>query len=312
MRRHINRFLRTSDGTLIDLKGKDTHCPVCRNEGRGGVLRFSFGDFSIIECGSCSTLYLSPLPTPESIASIYNTAYYQDSSQEHGYSDYGADVTIISRTYARRLKKVSEALLKRGRSSLKHVHEIGCALGFGLTVAKEYFRGAEITGSDISHEAVAAAKEAGFTAGLCNSRGISDLFDDLDRADLIYMFDVIEHLSDIPVFREWVSQQLVDNGHLLITTPDMGGVLNRVLGSRSPSIKIPQHLIYFETETLCRALAPQFKLIGCWLDFQYVGVGMLLNQALHVVGLRPSRALENLRLGVPTPNGMKLYLFEKC
>jgi len=312
MRRHNNRFLRTSDGTLIDLKGKDKRCPVCRNEGRGEASRFSFGDFSIIKCESCSTLYLSPLPTPESIASIYNTAYYQDSSQEHGYSDYGADATFIRRTYARRLKKVSETLLKMGRSNLKHVHEIGCALGFGLTIAKEYFWSSEITGSDISHEAVAAAKKAGFTAGTCDSRGVSTLFDDLDRADLIYMFDVIEHLPDIPIFREWVSRQLVDNGHLLITTPDMGGVLNRVLGRRSPSIKIPQHLIYFETETLCRALAPQFKLIGCWFDFQYVGVGMLLNQVLHVVGLKPFRALENLRWAVPTPNGMKLYLFEKC
>jgi 2-polyprenyl-3-methyl-5-hydroxy-6-metoxy-1,4-benzoquinol methylase len=311
---HQNRFLHTADDTLIDLKGIEDHCPVCREKGLKSEKKFKYGDFSIKRCFSCSTLFLTPLPSPEAISLLYNTNYYNDSRLEHGYSDYNADEIYIKQSYTRRLKKTINTIRSRNKNYVfNHIHEIGCALGFGLSSVKNLLKTSNISGSDISNDAVSATRKLGFKAEQCDYNGKSSIFKklSLDKANIIYLFDVIEHLPDIPVFRKWVAKQLKSDGYLLITTPDMKGWLNKILGPRSPSIKIPQHIIYFETETLTEALKPEFQLVNLWIDFQYVGLGVLLNRILHIVGLKPLSFLEKFRLAILCPNGMKLYLFKK-
>src|SRR5207244_10526498 len=39
-------------------------------------------------------------------------------------------------------------------------------------------------------------------------------------------------------------------GHIILATPDIGGVLRKAMGQRWPSFKIPEHVVYFDYSTL--------------------------------------------------------------
>jgi hypothetical protein len=125
----------------------------------------------------------------------------------------------------------------------------------------------------------------------------------------VYAFDVVEHLPDIRRFVGWLDRVLKPGGLFFVTTPDMDHVLNRILGSRSPSIKIPQHIIYFTTETLTRALQPGLRLEGHAWDHQYASLGMVLSRLAHVLHAPPLKGSHGPTVAVP--NGMRMYVFRK-
>ena len=126
---------------------------------------------------------------------------------------------------------------------------------------------------------------------------------------MVFAFDVIEHLPDIRRFAYWLRRVLKPGGIFFVTTPDMDHLLNRLLGSRSPSIKVPQHVIYFTTSTLKRAFAQGFALAAHKWDFQYVGLGMLLSRLAHIGGLPVLK--REFGPTVLVPNGMRMYVFRK-
>ena len=284
-------------------------CPVCRHPGDGGAIRFDVGRFKIRSCERCETLVLSPLPPAEAVDAIYDESYYSGADGRSGYADYEAARVWIERTYDGRLRRVSGYLSRRSPAvDVSRLHEIGCAFGYGLGVAKDIFPEAEITGSDLSPAAVERCLRDGHAV---HQTAIAPGVPAASQ-DLVFLFDVIEHLHDLPSFKKSVHEQLKAGGYMLLTTPDMDSLLNRFLGRRSPSIKVPEHLIYFSQDSLVRALLPEFELEESWHDVQYVGAGMLLNRLLHVAGLgRASRLERKAPFNVPVPNGMKLYLFRK-
>ena len=87
---HQSTKLTTQSGQTMDLSGRNRACPVCAFTEKRRV-RYSYPPFDLVECAQCGTLHLTPLPTPELLAEIYNNNYYQDENQEHGYLDYAAE-----------------------------------------------------------------------------------------------------------------------------------------------------------------------------------------------------------------------------
>jgi len=306
---HQSRFLKSPTGDLIDLLGKEKRCPACTKQNPGAVI-YDFGNFKIVKCKACGVLYLTPIPNIAILNQLYNVNYYRDDSQEHGYSDYDADKTQIVRSYLRRLYLLNKAIMAREKTSLKRIHEVGCAFGFGLSATKKVFSDAWVTGSDVSDEAVVETIAKGFDAEKCDPWGCSSAPED-GTAELLYLFDVIEHLPDIPIFREWAAKKLCAGGYLALTTPNMHNWLNMILGKRSPSIKIPQHIVYFSSITLERALCPEFSIEQQWVDAQYIGIGPLINRILHILNFSPIATIEKCRWSLMMPNGMELYLFKK-
>jgi hypothetical protein len=49
-------------------------------------------------------------------------------------------------------------------------------------------------------------------------------------------------------------------GYIVVATPDIGGALRRTMGRRWPSFKVPEHVVYFDFQSL-RALMYQGGLI---------------------------------------------------
>ncbi len=300
---HQSTHLITPSGSTLDLSGRDLSCPVCGHTVKRRV-RYVFASFELAECAHCATLHLTPLPAPAQLAEIYNNNYYQDARQQHGYLDYAAEATRIARTYRRRLEYAKPFVRNTDRP---RVMEMGAALGFGLPVARDVF-GPNILACDVSAESVEACRKLGYEARLTDAYGVcADI--PLCSLDMVFAFDVIEHLPAIPRFVDWLAGVLKPGGLFFVTTPDMDHVLNRLLGSRSPSIKIPQHIIYFTTATLTRALQTAFSCEAQRWDYQYVGLGMLVSRLAHVFHAPVLGG--NYGPTLPVPNGMRMYVFRR-
>lgn len=280
-------------------------CPVCGGA-QGGTKVWDNEDFSIITCAQCLTMHLAPVPSTDAITQIYNNNYYQDDDEVHGYSDYAANEAYIKKTYRARLLKVIGRI--DPDYQCKRVHEIGSALGYGLDVARELLPDATITGSDISQDGIETCREKGYECYTSDVIGRSKID---GKVDLLYLFDVIEHLTDLNGFFDWTEEIVVPGGYIAFTTPDMGSILNRILGARSPSIKIPQHIIYFTTSSLQKLMSDKYTHQGHFIDFQHLSFGHLLSRATHAVGLPAWSGWDRVNVPVVAPTGMKLYVFRK-
>lgn len=298
---HQGAALRTGSSEILELTASNSACPVCGATEKRRV-KYAFAPFDIAECAVCDSLHLTPMPTPELLSRIYNSNYYHDAELEHGYLDYKAQAAKIARTYRRRLRFVKPFLENEVNPT---VLELGSALGFGLQVAREVL-GGHVLACDVSEEAVAASEKVGFKAHLADAYGTCDAIQSRSL-DMVFAFDVIEHLPDIRRFSAWLRRVLKPGGIFFVTTPDMDHVLNRILGARSPSIKIPQHVTYFTTITLKNAFSQGFTLKAQEWDFQYVGLGMLLSRLAHIARLPALKHEFGPTLIVP--NGMRMYVF---
>ncbi len=303
---HQSNQLVMPDGSAVELTGGHRHCPVCHCKSPGRK-RFNFESFEIEICPECGTMHLSPLPEPDALTLLYNQNYFKDPVEAHGYFDYAADEDLVRRTYRERLQKI--ARVARYSRQVDSVHEIGCALGFGLAEAKDIFK-CKLSASDISQEGVRACQAKGWDCYQADVMGRCELPGGR-KVDLVYMFDVIEHLYDFKEFLAWLPSIISPKGILALTTPDMGGMLNHLMGKRSLSIKIPQHIIYFTTNTLVRAFSSEFNYLRSFTDYQFVTIGNLVKRFRHVIGLRYKEGVPGLRVRLRVPTGMRLYVFQK-
>jgi hypothetical protein len=144
-------------------------CPVCNEGSSDDPVVFGFEGVSIVRCSDCSTMHLFPMPDENSLSAIYNNNYYKDAEQLHGYFDYASEEGSIAKTYTRRIRIVQKKL-KDKISTFKKYHEIGCALGIGLSAISRQLD-LDVSGSDISKDAENACLKKGITFYLSDSKG---------------------------------------------------------------------------------------------------------------------------------------------
>lgn len=301
---HQSEILLLPDKTINLLS--DIHlCPACMAKDKGSLV-YSFGAFKVVRCTECQTFHLDPLPNQKGLYQLYNHNYFADPREMHGYLNYRKIEAIIKKNYRRRLNKVRKIINQH--IPVRRIHEIGCALGYGMEVAQQIFN-AYVTGSDISEEALQECRGKGYVCYKSNIEGRCGIPDN-ESVDLVIAFDVIEHIENIPLFDSWLSRITSENALIAVSTPDVDSLINRILGKRSPIYKIPQHVSYFTTKTLIRALK-SFKMLSKWPDTQYIPLGRLIERFKHTVGME-HRKISNLDdLSLLVPNGMKIYVFAK-
>ncbi|MBI4344135.1 MAG: class I SAM-dependent methyltransferase [Euryarchaeota archaeon] len=132
------------------------------------------------------------------------------------------------------------------------VLDVGCSKGYDV----DYFshHGFQVEGCDVSGEAVERALE--------NYPGRTFFVHDFERGpaakryNSAYAFDVVEHVFDYPRFLENIRSSLNPGGTLILATPNVLGLKNRIrflLGDGEYFKQIP-HIRYFTPETLGRTL----------------------------------------------------------
>jgi SAM-dependent methyltransferase len=218
-------------------------CPVCGSERR--QISFHLRDpYSVARCTSCGFYYLYP----RVIEGVLQEAYRQPSYYEGGdcgYADtsYTAQESALRATFKCLLHNLAERRVTGGA-----LLEIGCGYGYLLDEARAYFD--RRVGTEFSVEGAEIARSTGaevFVGGIeqiCAER----------KFDCILAIQVIEHVYQPLTFVKQLIRLAQPGGHIVFATPDMGGVLRKVMGRYWPSFKVPEHVGYFDSMTLSRLM----------------------------------------------------------
>jgi len=229
-------------------------CNLCGSEEVKN--RFKINDFSIVRCRKCGLEYVNPILEEKDIQEIYQKGYFNGFKKDNffGYQDYAQDEIEINRTFQRKMRIIDKLMPDKGK-----ILDIGCAMGFFINVAKE--DGWEVTGIDLSEEAIKYAKKRFNYDVRCTS---------LDKAgfkgasfDVITMFDLIEHVEYPDLLIKQCYGLLKPNGLLVITTPNSGSVVAKLLSKRWEEYKrAREHIFFFSRKTLTDMLVKnRFKVV---------------------------------------------------
>ncbi len=253
-------------------------CLVCDSS---NIINKNHKNFSGIfwYCEDCFSRFVFPQPSFGDIEKIYNSSYFKnESSQTCGYDDYQKDKENIKKTAVKRLKGIEKSYLSKGK-----MLDVGCAFGFFLEAASE--RGWDVRGVDISKHAIDIASQK--LGNKVKSGTLERGFYPKGYFDVVTCWDCIEHVSDPFEQIGLFSSVLKRGGLLVMSTPDVGSAVARVMGDKWMGYKDLEHLFYFSRKGLEILLRKNgFKV----KKMSYIGKHVPLNLFIRRLSLYSKRA----------------------
>jgi SAM-dependent methyltransferase len=191
-------------------------------------------------CLFCKTLFLYPLPKSSETEAVYGKEYFAGGKEGFGYVDYDADKEAMRAVFEKYLTDFVRILGKTGR-----LLDIGAATGYFMRIAET--KGWKVHGIEIS----AYAAELGKSRGLDIETGtVHQTTFAKESFDLVTMWDVVEHMPDPILDIKKIRTLIKPNGLVAINTPDSGSLFARILGSRWHLFVPPEHIFYFNRNSL--------------------------------------------------------------
>ncbi len=250
------------------------------------------GGFAIVACQECGVRYLDPQPTAAELDALYGEHYFaHGEAGDPGYDRYVAEIEHIRRTFDDRVRYLPSP--KPGDRLL----DVGAAIG--LFVERARRAGWDAEGLDPSPWACRYAVDV---LGQPVRQGtIESAAPTPNTYDVVTMWEVIEHLPDPRDTLRAVAATLKPGGLLALSTPDAGSLVARLLDGRWPGwTKVPEHLTFFDKQTLGRLLRDAgFRVETRRYVPLVVSRGYLLDRIGGVVGTRLHRRLPERWLGRP-------------
>lgn len=206
------------------------------------------GVFSVYRCPQCGFGQLQPTVPEDQLEELY-THYYPrkdittasiKAGQEHTDHWLTGNPSIYMRYAAPGLR----------------ILDIGCGDGAALLTMQS--RGAEAYGTEFDHNVMAPAQQLGLKIHI----------GDIDTAawpdhsfDVITLSQLLEHVVDPMQFLQQAKKKLKPGGKIVITTPRLGGIQQRLSGRRWINWHIPFHVNFFSRASIqCLAQATELQL----------------------------------------------------
>lgn len=204
-------------------------CPACGD--RKSNFRFEKYKCIFLECNICSTIFMSPRPTPEIMHE-----YYANSENYEIWNKF-----IFPKSELNRREKICRPNLERliyecKKSNINEakILEIGAGFGTFALLAKEsgFFSRIDVV------------ERTPYMSTECRAKGlnvIESAFEEIaheifNSVDVVVHFEVIEHVFDPFEFLKSINKVLKVGGLLLFTCPNGKGFDTEMLGYDSPSV----------------------------------------------------------------------------
>jgi 2-polyprenyl-3-methyl-5-hydroxy-6-metoxy-1,4-benzoquinol methylase len=225
------------EGQNIVVLLEEVRCNLCGS--RDGKIYFNINGYTYRKCRKCGLVYQSPRPVFEELRNHYDEDYfdYEFSNQENFFNLMKLGLRDIG----------FDGLFKD--SSGKRFLDIGCATGLLLKFLRE--NGWETTGVEICEPSARYGIEhfgLNIFIGTLHQANFPDHY-----FDVVHLSHLIEHVPDPLGLLVEIKRVLKPDGHMILTTPNIGGFQARISGNNWRSA-IPEHIYLFSKKTMRRLL----------------------------------------------------------
>ena len=187
-------------------------------------------EFRYYKC-KCGVYYLRNQPTADQIAKIYS----------NNYQAYKINYGIVSKLKMLRMRSILKPLLISGRQT--KILDFGCGSGeFMFSISS--LVDTSIVGYDFNSPSEPPKSNMIFVES-------KEEIDALGKFDLIFSFQVIEHLNNPHQFLKYLSEKLSPNGRLVLETPSSSGILfSKLIRINWGGWHAPRHFVIFNKKSL--------------------------------------------------------------
>lgn len=216
-------------------------CTACgESDGTAAFEKFGFR-FKV--CCRCRTIYMSPRPSEALMAEYY--------AHSENYAYWAKHIFPASE--ASRREKIHKPWLERVVGYCRRfgvpqgtLVEVGPGFGTFASVAIESGQFRRVLAIEPTPEMAAACRERGVPVVL---RRIEEVTDEVDGADVLVAFELIEHLFEPRRFIAQCARLLRPGGLLVVSCPNGEGFDIAMLGGRALAVDA-EHVNLFNPESL--------------------------------------------------------------
>jgi 2-polyprenyl-3-methyl-5-hydroxy-6-metoxy-1,4-benzoquinol methylase len=204
-------------------------CRVCQSK-ELGTFCIAKG-WTISVCEKCSFKQVKEKPTSEQLNEIYSKSYFSHNKYK--------DLQTLEVENLRRLELIKKYVPVDNPNLL----DAGCAGGEFLEVAKGY---ANVWGQDLSDFAIEKAKQKNpELADRLQAAPLEESDFPKESFDVVVMWDVIEHIWEVRQVTEQLLKFVKKDGYLVLSTPNIGAPIARLLKKYWAFMTPPEHLSFF-------------------------------------------------------------------
>lgn len=221
-------------------------CPWCQSEKAHKHLSLkdyflTQEPFEIMVCEDCGLLYTTPKPSDEKLGDYYKSDdYYSHQENKKGF---------IPRVYEA-VKSVNLkhkiAIATQGKEPGRLL-DIGCGVGDFLHYAEQ--NGWQCTGAEPSEDAASIAKKR-IKAEIILPKDLEKLPD--ESFDVITMWHVLEHVSDLQWQVNQLNRLLKKGGRLVIALPNFRSYDAQYYKDKWAAYDVPRHLNHFSQDSIAK------------------------------------------------------------
>ena len=244
-------------------------CPLCKGTEFNNFLickdfTVSGESFAIVACADCSFTFTNPRPAREHLSEYYQSDdYISHTNKTRGLTD------ILYKT-ARYFTIKKKLRLVNNLAHEKSILDFGCGTGVFLSACKK--NGWKINGFEPEKN----ARQQADTHIIDN---ITPEFNDLykiDSVNVITLWHVLEHISDLNEAMLLFRKKLQKDGSLIIAVPNYKSYDAQYYKEYWAAYDVPRHLYHFSKDTMKKLLKNHgFKLkdiLPMKLDSYYVSM----------------------------------------
>ena len=211
-------------------------CNVCGEHEMIRLLYHKRG-YSIVQCKTCSLVYVNELPSRVELDTIYSADFFQVGTKFTRHSQ--------SPNFLNAQERVKRLMSLPGVGLEKWL-DVGCATGDFVSAAKPFV--AEANGIEISHYAASQAQARG-----AYNVFVGDFLEvdvGTNQYDVVSMWDFIEHVRDPTANLQKAFDVLKPGGYLVLSTGNIESAMAKLTGRFWHLMIPPRHLHFFSPSTI--------------------------------------------------------------